>query len=132
MSRARFLTIAAAIALAVGAFAVALPAVFLASKGVTNNPAAEVWMREVGVVLLAIGLTAFLVRNEPASPTMRAFLFGNLLLQLGLLPIEIFAYRDGVITLASGVAPNSVLNALLAGGFLYYGLTTRSSPSEGR
>ena len=125
MTRAWFLTLASAIAIAVGVFAVALPQDFLASKGVVSNPAADVWMREVGVVLTAIGVIAFWIRNEPSSPTMRAFLFGNLMLQLGLLPIELVAYRAGIITEALGVAPNSILHALLAAGFLYYGVSMR-------
>jgi hypothetical protein len=119
MNRHTFLTVAGAVALAVGAVALFFPAALLASKGVTSA-AANVWMREVGVLLIAIGVMALLVRNHADSPTLRAFFIGNVIVQLALLPIELLAYRDGVITLLSGIVPNSILHVLLAAAFLYY------------
>lgn len=115
-----FLTIAALIALGVGAVALLQPAALLASKGVALNPAAEVWMRELGCALVATGVVAWLVRAHPASPTLQAVLVGNAVLQLGLLPIEILAYRSGVITQLSGIVPNSVLHLALAAGFAWF------------
>ncbi len=123
MSRELFLTLASCVALAVGAFAVAFPRLLLAGKGVAPGAAVTVWMREVGVLLVATGVTVFLVRAEPDSATLRAVLAGNCVAQLGLLGIEPAAYARGVITKLSGIVPNTVLHVVLAAGFAYYAAT---------
>jgi hypothetical protein len=119
MKRSLFLSFAAFVALVVGAFALAAPSVLLATKGVSGS-AAEVWVREVGALLIAIGVTVFTVRNHEDSPTLRALLIGNALVQIGLFPIEVLAYYQGVIPLLSGILPNSIVHLLLAAGFVYY------------
>jgi hypothetical protein len=124
MKQSLFLSIAAIIALAVGAFALLAPAALLASKGV-SSAAASVWTQEVGVLLIAIGVIVFSVRNHADSPTLQAVLNGNAIVQLGLLPIEVLAYREGTITQLSGIVPNSVLHLCLAVGFLYYATTMK-------
>jgi hypothetical protein len=120
LTRTRFLTIAATIAMAVGATALLAPDTMLASKGVTANAAASVWMREVGAILVAIGAMAWAVRHHPDSPTLRAFLFGNALLQVLLLPIEVIAFVYGPITLVWGIVPNTALHMALATGFFVF------------
>ena len=120
MTRELFLTSSSIVALLVGSCAVVIPSKFLASKGVTVTPAVVVWMREVGVLIFAAGVMGFLARSEPDSRMMRAFLVGNGLMQLGLLPIELIALKRGVITRLSGVVPNSVLHAVLATGFFFF------------
>lgn len=122
MQQKTFLTVAAAIALIVGAIAVLFPAALLASKGTLPSAAADVWMREVGVLLVCIGVIASLVRNHADSPTLRVLMLGNLLVQLGLFATEALAYASGVITKLSGVMPNSILHLLLATGFAYFWL----------
>jgi hypothetical protein len=119
VQRPLFLTFSSAVALAVGSFALALPQVLLESKGVAlPNEAAVVWVRELGVAIFALGVMLFLVRRHAESPTLRAFLYGNALLQLGLLPIEIAAHQERVLTRVSGIVPNSLLHVVLALGFL--------------
>ncbi|HVZ71636.1 MAG TPA: hypothetical protein VHJ20_04615 [Polyangia bacterium] len=125
MSRSTFLTLVAAVAFAVGALAALAPAVLLASKGVAADAAAAVWVREVGVALLGLAVASFGLRRQPDSPGLRAFLLGNLVIQLGLLPIEIAAYRAGVLTRASGIVPNSALHVLLACGFAHFAAKIR-------
>ncbi len=122
MKQQTFLTLAAAIALGVGTTAVLFPAALLASKGTLPSSAADLWMREVGVLLVCIGLIAGLVRRHADSPTMRALMLGNLLVQLGLLVTEVIGYANGVITQLSGVMPNAVLHIALATGFTYFWL----------
>jgi len=117
-----FLTIVAGVAVCIGGFAAALPRLLLDSKGVAPNAATNVWVREVGVLLVALGVTAFLVRGQADSATLRAFLIGNVIVQLGLLPIEVLAYARGVITKLSGIVPNTVLHVVLAAGFAFYAL----------
>jgi hypothetical protein len=123
LHRTTFLTLSSVVALAIGTFAFVAPEALLESKGVTiPNSAAALWVREVGLLIFALGLIMFLVRRHPDSPTLRAVLLGNAVVQIGLFPIEIVAYRHDVITLMSGIVPNSVVHALLAVGFLAYAL----------
>jgi hypothetical protein len=133
MNRKTFLTLASVIALAVGTFAVAAPGLLLNGKGVAPAAAAvaSIWVREVGVLLLALGATTFVVRSHDASPTLRAFLIGNVVVQLGLLPIELSAYASGLIANLSGVAPNSVLHVVLAGAFAYFVATMGPEAGQG-
>jgi hypothetical protein len=120
MTRKTFLSIVGLIALAIGSFALFAPALLLAAKGVSPSDAANVWVREVGISVTALGLVTLLARGDGDSPTLRAFLIGNAVLQVGLFPIEIVAYAQGIITEMSGVLPNSILHLLLAAGFLYF------------
>lgn len=126
MNRSHFLTLASIIALAIGTFALLQPALLLQSKGVVLNAAANVWMQETGIALVSIGVAAFLLRGQPDSSALRAFLIGNTLLQVGLLWIELNAFADGVITELSGVAPNSVLHVTLAFGFAYFAISMKT------
>ena len=114
------MTVVSLISLAVGLIALGLPFAVLESKGVVPNGAAIVWVREVGVLLLALGTIAFAIRKHQDSSTLRAFLIGNAIVHAGLLPIEIIAFAQGVITKASGIIPNSVLHVVMTFAFLYY------------
>ncbi|HKO93969.1 MAG TPA: hypothetical protein VJU61_22600 [Polyangiaceae bacterium] len=126
LPRSTFLTLASVVALAIGAFAIVLPQQFLLGKGVAvPNLAAAVWMRELGVSILALGVILFWVRRHADSATLRAVLWGNALVQLGLLATELVAYRERVIPLVSGILPNSVLHVVLASGFLAYAARPR-------
>lgn len=120
MKRKTFLTLAAASALGVGAMAILAPSKFLASKGVLDNPAAEVWMREVGVLILASGVASLAMRDHEDSPTLRAWLLSNAVVQLGLLPIEVLAFRSSIITNVQGIIPNTILHVVLAAAFVAY------------
>ena len=120
MSRSTFLTITAFIALFIGFAALFFPAVLLESKGVVNNPAANVWMSEVGVLLLAIGVIVFLIRKEPDSLALKAILTGIIVIQSGLLLVEIAAYSKGIIIEISGIIPNSIIHTGLIIGLAYY------------
>ncbi len=132
MTRKLFLTVSSTIALAVGGIALLQPALLLQSKGVAVNAAANVWMQETGIALVAIGIVALLLRGQPDSPALRAFLIGATVLQLGLLSIELIAFANGVITQISGIAPNSVLHVALAFGFAYFATTMKTStPASG-
>ncbi|MEN9983027.1 MAG: hypothetical protein RJB10_1074 [Pseudomonadota bacterium] len=120
MNRKTFLTISSLIALGVGLFALCAPALLLQSKGVDVNAGTTIWVREVGVMLIAVGITVFMVRNHVDSPTLKAVLLGNVVVQLGLLVIEPLAYSAGIITKLAGIAPNTMIHVLLAFGFCYF------------
>jgi hypothetical protein len=119
-----FLTIASVIAFTVGTLALVAPSTLLETKGVTNATA-EVWVREVGMLLLAAAFLAYRVRSHAYSPTLVAVLYANAIIQFGLLPIEIAAYQNGSIPSLSGIVPNSFIHLLLGLGFAYYALQSR-------
>lgn len=127
LKRSAFLTLNAVIALAIGSIAVALPRTLLDDKGVQlPNEAAAVWVREVGVMIFALGAMLLLVRKHPDSPTLRALLFGNAIVHLGLLPIELVAYHQAILTRLAGVAVNSPLHLLLAIGSIAFAARIRT------
>lgn len=130
MTRKTFLTLAAFIALAVGTFAFTCPATLLDSKGVIPNDGANVWVREVGILLISVGVVAALIRGHEDSPTLQAFFLGNIILQMGLIPIELIAYGHGVITKPSGIMPNTIIHFFLAAGFAYYYLQMKKAGSN--
>ena len=131
MNRSLFLTLASIVAVIVGMLALLQPALLLESKGIVSNPAANVWMRETGIAPVSIGIVAMLLRGRPDSPTLRAFLIGNAVLQLGLLTIELAAFSQGVITRLSGVAPDAALHVALGAGFAYFAASMKASmPSD--
>jgi hypothetical protein len=120
MKRATFLTIAAMIALAVGTFALTFPALLLESKGVIPNLATQLWTRETGMLLMALGGINWSMRNKDDSSTLTWLLWVNICVQAGLFVMEAFGYADGVISKLSGVAPNLSLHMLLTSGFIYF------------
>jgi hypothetical protein len=120
MSRPIFLTIASFIALSVGAFALLFPGILLESKGVVPLATTSVWMRETGLLLLALGIINFAMRKHEPSGTLKALLSGNIIIQIGLFVIELLAYSNNVITKLSGIIPNLILHILLAIGFAYF------------
>jgi hypothetical protein len=126
MKRSTFLLLSGLIALIIGTFALLAPAVLLASKGVVGA-GANVWMQEVGALLLALGILSLMVRHHADSPTLKAILVCNVVIQVGLFVIEALAYHDGIITLLSGIIPNLTLHVCLATGLIYYIVTMRNS-----
>ena len=129
IKREWFLTAAASVACLVGAVALLMPQLLLESKGIAANPAANIWMREVGALLTAAGVVAFLVRHADNSPPLQAVFAGNIVLQLGLLPIEPLVYANGIITRLSGIIPNTMLHVVLAAGFAFYLVRMRRTAS---
>lgn len=120
MDRKTFLTIASIIALLVGTVAIIFPGSLLQSKGVEPISGTVVWVTEVGILLIAVGIIAFGIRKHETSATMKVILFGNIIIQIGLTVIELIAYSDGIITKLSGIIPNIALHIIMATGFIYY------------
>jgi hypothetical protein len=125
VGRYGFLTLASLVAVGVGGVSLVAPEAILATKGIVGNAAAQVWVREVGALLLAVGFIAWRVRSHGDSATLRVLLWGNALLQLALLPIEVVAHVQGVIPAFIGIVPNSVLHIVLAAGFVVHARAVR-------
>ncbi|WP_228237285.1 hypothetical protein [Allomuricauda sp. M10] len=120
MKRQTFLTIASMNALMVGVTATFFPSLLLISKGVFPGDEVKVWMTEVGILLIVLGVINFLIRKHPSSPTLFVLFLGNVLIQLGLLAVEVLAFAKGTITEISGIIPNSTVHVALSMGFTYY------------
>lgn len=121
MTRSTFLCVAATIALLIGGLALLAPGFLLAElKHAEVTPAAVVMARTVGVLLLCVGALALLVRRHPDSPTMRAVLLANLLVQLGLVPIDPLAWHGGAFHTLGSFVPNTLVNLALAAGFAFF------------
>lgn len=121
MKRKTFLTITSVVAFLIGCFALMSPSVLI--ENVKNAPPSEtanVMARTVGILLITVGLLDFLVRKHEDSPTLRSVLIANLVLQIGIMPIDPSAYLSGVYKTVGSFAPNTILHIFLAGGFVYY------------
>jgi hypothetical protein len=119
MTRTVFLTCAGIVALTVGTIAAVAPGFLLVvMKGAEAPPAALVMARTTGVLLIAAGLLALLVRRHPPSPTLRAILIANAALQFMLLPIDPSAWASGAFTTLGSFVPTLILHSALAAGFL--------------
>ena len=121
MKRKTFLTITSVIVLVIGIFALTSPNVLITNvKYAAPSETANVMARTVGILLVSIGVLNFLVRSHQDSPTLRSVLIANLVLQLGIMPIDPSAYASGVYKTVGSFAPNTVLHILLAAGFIFY------------
>jgi hypothetical protein len=126
MNRKVLLTITSVVAFAIGSFAIVAPDVLITNvKHAAPSDTANVMLRTVGILLIAIAILDYLVRNHEDSPTMRSILIANLALQLGIMPIDPSAYASGVFKELGSFAPNTVLHVLLAAGFAYNVAKTR-------
>lgn len=121
MTRKTFLTFTAVVAVGIGLFVLMAPSVLItAVKVAPPSDTANVMARTVGILLIAMGTLDFLVRGHDDSPTMKAVLVANAVLQIGILPIDPLAYATGVFTTLGSFVPNTILHVVLAGGFVYY------------
>ena len=100
--------------------ALVFPQHLLMGKGVEPDAALVVWVREVGALILASGIATLLARTAENSLALKSLLVGNAVLHFGLLPIEIIAFSQSVITNLAGVLPNSLLHVGLGVGFVVY------------
>jgi hypothetical protein len=133
MARKTFLTVAAFVASAIGLLAFTAPGVLLGTvKMAAPSDAANAMARTVGILLMTIGVLNFLVRGDEDSPTLRSVLIADLVLQIGILPIDPMAYYNGVYGTAGAFVPNTIIHLLLAGGFAYYLATMKSAPQATR
>ncbi len=132
MKRSTFLTISAIVPLLVGLMCLCAPSVLIESvKLAPPSATANVYARTAGVLLCAVGLLNFLVRKHASSPTLRAVLVANMVLQLGILPVDPHAYLSGVFHTVGSFAPNTVLHVCLALGCAYYLRQMRREPRIG-
>ncbi|MEM6995314.1 MAG: hypothetical protein AAF721_32695 [Myxococcota bacterium] len=122
------MTVVAIVATAIGLLALAAPQTLLVEvKHAAPNPAALVMARTAGVGFVAVGVLNFSVRGHADSPTLRAVLLANLVLQLAILPIDPIAYQQGTFRTLGSFVPNTVLHLLLAAGFAVFWLRSREA-----
>ncbi len=119
MTRKHLLIVGSMVALAVGSIALFAPYWLLGEvKGVAEpTSAAAAMARTVGILLLAFGVLNWKLRalEEPAA--VQGLLLANLVLQLGLLPLDPYAYAVGAFVGVGSFVPNSLLHIGLSLGF---------------
>lgn len=121
MKRKTFLTITAVVASLIGCLALFAPDLLITSvKYAPPSETANVMARTVGILLIFVGLLNFMVRDHEDSPTLRAVLIANLVLQLGIMPIDPIAYLTGVYATLGSFVPNTILHICLATGFVHF------------
>lgn len=120
LERKTVLSVTAFIAIPIGLFILVAPQFFLESvKHAEPNDTANVMARTAGILLISIGLLDFLVRNSSDSPTMLAILAANLVLQIGIMPIDVIAYVTGAFSTLGSFVPNTIAHVILASGYAY-------------
>lgn len=125
MTRKTFLTLAAIVALTIGAIALISPLTLIVDmKAATPNDVSLVMARTVGVLLIVFGILNFMVRSHEASATLKSILLANALLQLLILPIDPTAYFSGTYTSIGSFVPNTILHVALFAGFCWFYLAT--------
>jgi hypothetical protein len=118
--RKALLTVNGCAALAIGSFALTMPSVLLVDvKLAEPSAAANVMARTVGVLIMSMGFLSVRVRGDEDSPTLRSVVIANLLLHLGLLPIDPLAYASGAFRALGSFVPNTVLHLLLSAGLAF-------------
>jgi len=121
MSRRVFLTLVSFVAVAVGSIAILAPHFLLVEvKRAVPNEAAEVMARTVSVLLVGVGALNFLVRDHGETASLRAVLIAELVIQIGLVPIDPLAYLQGVFATPAAFLPNTILHLLLAAGCVHF------------
>lgn len=110
----------------IGLFAFFAPITLLVDVKAATAPGVAVAMaRTVGVLLVAIAALNFLVRNHPPSPTLRAVVWTNLILQLLILPLDPLAFAEGTYGSLGAFVPNTLLHLGLIALFAHQLLRTR-------
>lgn len=130
MNRTHFLTLAAAVAFLIGALAYLFPAILLADmKEVVPTALANTMARTVGIVLIGFAVLNYSVRNHKESKTLRAVFVANIVVQVGILPIDPLAWYVGTYSSTVSFVPNTILHVLLIIGFLRF-MPSCSSPDR--
>ena len=89
--------------------------------GLVPDDAGRVLARDLGVVLLAVGVMDILAANAPPGPALDAILWANLMVQAFEAILDTYHVATGQIALAGGIGA-TVFHLLLGIGF---GLTLR-------
>ena len=126
MSRSLFLTIVAFIALLFGGMMFLSPSTATSAFKMTGNNETAILFRVLGATVLPLALLNFLVRNHPASETLKAVLWSNVAIHVLSLGIDIWVAATGQLPIA-GVAPGIVAHIFIAAGSFFY--ISRMEPS---
>jgi hypothetical protein len=119
MSRSVFFVIVAILSALFGILMFLAPGVAAQSFGVEASSATSAIFRVLGTNLLSVGLLNFLVRNHPASATLRAVLWLNISAHgLGAIA-DIWSVTAGDLAL-SRIALGFVSHAIIGLGSIYY------------
>ena len=110
------LSIGAVLALIFGLALTFVPEQMLASFGLASSTAGLVLSRDLGVVLIAVGVLNWMARNAQPGPALTAILWGNLLVQIFDVVLDSWHITSGQISEAGwgGVGLHVVLGVIFA------------------
>lgn len=119
MNRSTFFLILVVIGLIFGAMFVFVPDMIATMSGVEPVPVMTVPVRGLGVMILAVTLLNFLVRNDPDSTTLRAVLWANLAVHVLTPVVDIYGAAQGLMP-AGSILPGLVVHLLAAWGCFHF------------
>ncbi|HEX5172030.1 MAG TPA: hypothetical protein VFW11_22785, partial [Cyclobacteriaceae bacterium] len=126
MKRSIFLIITAVLSLLIGIMCLLSPDKMADGFGVAVTPLIIMLIREAGVSNLCMGFLNFAVRNHSDSMSLKAVLFFNMAYHALILPINIYGWSQGILSVDQ-VGPAFGIHLLLAIGFLLYALKIKTS-----
>ncbi len=119
MSRSLFLTIVAIIALLFGGMMFLSPTTATSAFKMNGSNETAILFRVLGTTVLPLALLNFLVRNHPASATLKAILWTNVGIHLLSLGVDSWIAATGQLPVA-GVAPGIAAHIFIGlGSFIY-------------
>jgi hypothetical protein len=126
MRRSLFLLIAAIVGLLFGGMMFFTPGLAAEGFGISSIPETLMFFRAMGESILAMGVLAFLVRNDNDSKALKSiFIFFIIYHGLGLLN-DFYSISQGLITFNKVIS--GILTHLFIGiGSIYYALKIKTS-----
>ncbi len=99
MRRSLFLIITSVISALFGGMMFFLPEVITAGFGATTTHFSNFLMREMGLIILCVGILNFLVRNAEDSMALKAIFILNMAYHITMIPMVLMAVSQGIFTM---------------------------------
>ena len=119
MKRSVFFLIAAIVATAFGALMLLAPRFAAQSFGLVGSGETDTLFRALGATLLSLAVLNFLVRNHPASETLKAVLWTNVAAHAFGLVADLWSVSLGPLTFVN-ILPGLVVHVVIGLGALFY------------
>jgi hypothetical protein len=120
MKRQTFLTIAAVVGALPAVLMITAPAKMMERMGSQPNDTTNVLLQILGAMIFSVSVTLFLARKDEGSIALRAIIIGNIIVDIGSIPIDWIAYQRGIFTQLSSLIPSTITHIIFVIGFIYY------------
>jgi hypothetical protein len=119
MKRSTFFLIAAIVAAAFGALMLFAPRFAAQGFNLAASGETDTLFRALGATLLALAVLNFLVRNHPASETLKAVLWTNVAAHAFGLVADLWSVALGPLSFVN-ILPGLIVHVVIGLGALYY------------